>query len=155
MNKFSLNLFADYFQLYLMDVESQDDTSDIWTDQALDFKLAIMRNTVAVGTFRNVDVTVEIELHDEEPSLDLEEWDHAALGYIEIKSGKCAVFGCTDYLPDAKKIDMVPGIYSVLSLAKGLDTITEEWEDAGDLYRVVLWPSMAREYKVLKNYGIT
>ncbi len=72
-----------------------------------------------------------------------------------MKSGSCAVFGCTDYLPDAAKIEILPGEYAVLSLAKGLDSITEKWGDADDIYRVILWPSSNKEYKVLKRYEDT
>ncbi|OJI46550.1 hypothetical protein VVATL9824_02601 [Vibrio vulnificus] len=31
MKSYKFELFADYFQLYLMDVEASDDTSEIWT----------------------------------------------------------------------------------------------------------------------------
>ncbi|MFB2641816.1 hypothetical protein ACE02D_05930 [Shewanella bicestrii] len=58
-------------------------------------------------------------------------------------------------LPDAAKIEINPGKYAVLSLAKGLGSITEEWEDADDLYKVILWPSSAEEYRALKSYKNT
>ena len=155
MSLYKFELFADYFQFYLMDVEANDDTSEIWSREAHDNKLGILKNTLAIGTFRNVDVKVEIELCEAEPSIDLEEWDHASIGYFEIISGECAVLGCTDYLPEAKTITLMPGIYSALSLAKGLDTITNEWEPAEDLYKVILWPSDKKEFKGLKSYDHT
>ncbi|PKM17294.1 MAG: hypothetical protein CVV11_20610 [Gammaproteobacteria bacterium HGW-Gammaproteobacteria-15] len=155
MKSYKFELFADYFQVYLMDAEAVDDTSNIWTKEALNIKLGIMPNTLAIGTFRNVDVPLEVEVYEVEPEINLEEWDHAALGYFAIKSGHCTVFGCTDYLPDAAKIEIAPGKYSVLSLAKGLGSIIEEWEDADDLYKVILWPSTSTEYRVLKNYENT
>ena len=155
MKSYKFELFADYFQIYLMDAEAVDDTSDIWTKEALDIKLGIMSNTLAVGTFRNVDVPLEIEVHESEPEIRLDEWDHAAMGYFTIKSGKCAVFGCTDYLPDAAKIELAPSKYSVLSLAKGLGSIITEWEDADDVYKVILWPSTSAEHKTIKNYENT
>lgn len=155
MGLYHFELFADYFQFYLMDVKSTDDTSEIWSKEALDNKLGILKNTLAVGTFRNVDVNVEIELCESEPTVNLEEWDQVAIGYFEIFSGECAVFGCTDYLPEAKTITLKPGNYSALSLAKGLNTIVTEWEAAEDLYKVILWPSNQREFKVLKNYHVT
>ena len=138
-----------------MDVEADDDTSEIWTEEAFKLKLGILSNTLAIGTFRNVDVPLEVEIFESEPEVNLEEWDHASKGYFTIKSGNCAVFGCTDYLPDAAKIEIKPGTYSALSLAKGLGSITEEWEDADDLYKVILWPSFNEEYKALKNYENT
>lgn len=155
MSLYKFELFADYFQFYLMDVKSNDDTSVIWSREAHDNKLGILKNTLAIGTFRNVDVNVEIELCENEPIVNLEEWDQAAVGFFEIISGECAVFGCTDYLPEAKTIKLKPGNYSALSLAKGLDTITSEWEPADDLYKVILWPSSKKEFKGLKSYDVT
>ena len=148
-------LFADYFQLYLMDDSANDDTSEIWSDSALEAKLAVSSNTLAVGTFRNVDVNVEVEVLEKEPSIDLEGWDHASIGYIDLPTGRCAVFGCTDYLPDAKRIELPKGSYAALSLAKGLDSIETEWEEADDFYKVILWPSKVRELKILKRYENT
>lgn len=121
-----------------MDVKSNDDTSEIWSKEALENKLGILKNTLAIGTFRNVDVNVEIESCESEPTVNLEEWDQVTIGYFEIFSGECAVFGCTDYLPDAKTITLNPGNYAALSLAKGLNAIVTEWEAAEDLYKVML-----------------
>ncbi|MCS6129389.1 hypothetical protein G3485_20260 [Shewanella baltica] len=149
------DIFADYFQLYLMDDEADDNTSEIWTDEALDIKLAIAKNTVAVGTYRNIDVKFELEVLESEPKVDLNEWDHASLGFVSFPSGKCAVYGCTDYLPDATRIELPKGNYALLSLAKGLDSITVEWEPADDLYKVILWPSDSKDCKPLKLLEIT
>ena len=116
--------FADYYQVYVMDDWANDDSSEIWTDTALDLKLALAENTVAVGTYRNVDVNFEVEIHEIEPAGSLNDWDHASKGYFKVKSGKCAVFGCADRWADAARIELPNGNYSVLSLAKGLDSIT-------------------------------
>lgn len=155
MTSHKFNLFADYFQVYLMDDEADDDTSEIWTEEALDLKLGIAKNTLAVGTFRNVDVDFEVEVFENEPQLNPVEWDNISKGYLSISSGKCAVFGCTDYLPDAKRINLPKGDYAVYSMAKGLDSITEEWEDADDYYKVILWPSSTKEYKSIKRFENT
>jgi len=37
-----------------MDSEAEDDTSGIWTVEALDIKLGVLPNTLAVGTFRTL-----------------------------------------------------------------------------------------------------
>lgn len=148
-------LFADYFQVYIMDEAANDDTSEIWTDEALNLKLGIAKNTLAIGTFRNVDIDLEVEILGNEPVVDLAEWDHVSQGYLTITSGKCAVFGCTDYFPDAERIAISRGEYAAYSLAKGLDTITEEWKEANDYYKVILWPSSTKEYKSVKQYENT
>ena len=56
MKNYKLELFPDYFQVYSMDVEADDGTSDVWTEEALKMKLGVMPNTLAIGTFRDVDV---------------------------------------------------------------------------------------------------
>jgi hypothetical protein len=100
-------------------------------------------------------VQLEIEILDGVPSINLSEWDHVSQGYLTITNSKCVVYGCTDYLPGAKRISLPSGEYSALLLAKGLNTITEEWEDAEDFYKVVLWPSTEHVYKSLKCYENT
>lgn len=152
---YQFRLFADYFQLYLMDEIAEDDTSEIWTAEALDAMLAVSENTLAIGTLRNVHVNFEVEVLQEKPKINLDSWDHASLGYVSFPSGKCAVFGCTDYLPDAKRIELPKGSYAALSLAKGLASIETEWDDADDFYKVILWASDNREFKVLKRYKHT
>jgi hypothetical protein len=155
MTVYQFDIFADYFQLYLMDETAEDDTSEIWTDLALEIKLAIAKNTIAVGTFRNVDVKFEVEIVDSEPKINLNEWDHASLGFVCFPSGKCAVLGCTEYLTDAKYIEFPKGSYALLSLAKGLDSIKDEWEPADDFYKVILWPSNSQVFRSVKRYDIT
>lgn len=74
MKNHKFELFADYFQVYLMDIEADDDTSEAWTEEALNLKLGILPNTLAVGTFRNVDVPFEVEICESEPEVNLKEY---------------------------------------------------------------------------------
>ena len=55
-------LFADYFQFYLQDEAASGDLSDAWTPEAVEQLLAIGPGVIGVGTVRNVDVPVEIEV---------------------------------------------------------------------------------------------
>ncbi|MBO2564361.1 hypothetical protein [Shewanella algae] len=61
-----------------MDAEADDDISEIWTDEALNLKLGILPNTLAIGTFRNVDVPVELEVREKKPEVDFDEWVHVS-----------------------------------------------------------------------------
>ena len=135
-----------------MDEKADGETADIWSEEALEFKLGIAKNTLAVGTLRNVDVSFEVELCDSRPNIDFSEWDHIAEGHFSTHSGKCIVMGCTDYEPDAERLSIRPGKYSVMSLAKRLDSITTEWDDADELYKVILWPSKSEKYQLIKGY---
>jgi hypothetical protein len=99
-----------------------------------------------------VDVDVEIEVRSERPQIDYSEWDNIAEASIRTPSGKLVVMGCTDYLPDAKRIEIEPGDYQLLSLAGGIDSIKNEWEPANDLYKVILWPGSLREPQLVKTW---
>jgi hypothetical protein len=135
-----------------MDEGSQDDFSVIWTEDALSRMLAVGYSAICPGTLRNVDVSVEIEVLDQLPEIDLSAWDNAVEASINIPSGKLVVMGCTGYLPGSPRISVKPGTYQLLSLAGGIDTIQCEWEPAEDLYRVYLWPGTAREPQLLKRW---
>ena len=155
MRKQQFRLFADYFQLYLMDDKSEDDTSEIWTEEALERRLGIGGSTLALGTLRNVDVNLIVEVLPEAPDINEDEWDHIVTGHMSVPSGSLAVFGCTDYLPDAARIPVEPGDYEALYRCRGLDTIEKEWEDADDLYVISIWPGRNRESKIIKNWQPT
>ena len=150
MHRFTV--FADYFQFVLMDENSQDDFSTIWTEEALHRMLAVAPTVACPGTLRNVDVSVEIEILEQAPVIELSAWDNAVEASIYIPSGKLIVMGCTGYLPDAPRISVSPGTYQLLSLTGGIDTIQTEWEPAEDQYRVSLWPGPVREPNLLKRW---
>ena len=147
-----LTIFADYFQFVVMDDESRDDLSSLWTPDALKRMLAVGVSVVCPGTLRNVDVPVEIAVVPSPPNIDLSKFDHAAEASIRVVSGTLAVMGCTGYLPDAYRIKVAIGSYQLLFLASGIDTIENEWEPADDLYTVYLWPGGIRPPRLLKHW---
>ena len=148
----TFNIFADYFQFVLMDESSEDDFGAVWTDEALERMLAVGETSVCPGTLRNVDVPVEIRISESEPAIDLTAYDHAASASLKVPSGRLVVMGCTDYLPDAARIEVSPGTYQLLYLATGTDTITYESDPADDRYIVCLWPGVARDPTLLKHW---
>lgn len=149
---YKLQLFADYFQLVIMDEKSEEDFSSIWTDEAANRMLAVGDKAVCPGTLRNVDVDIEIDICSERPKINYSEWDNIAEASISIPSGTLVVMGCTDYLPEAMRIEMEPGDYQLLSLIGGIDSIRNEWEPANDLYKVILWPGSSREPQLIKSW---
>jgi hypothetical protein len=146
-------IFADYFQVILMDEASDDDFSAIWSDESLKRMLAVASRAVCPGTLRNVDVEVEVNVLDSPPELDLANFDHAAEASIEIPSGALVVMSCTGYLPEAPRIPVAPGTYLVLSLASGIDSIQNEWEPAKDKYTIYLWPGQQRAPRLIKHWN--
>lgn len=111
VRKFEYKLFADYFQFYLQDESAIGDLSDSWTQEAVDRLLAIAPGTIGVGTVRNMTVPVAVELSDAEPTEDSANWDHVNECNLEVQSGRIVVAGCTDYFPEAARIDLPPGSY--------------------------------------------
>jgi hypothetical protein len=83
-----LIIFADYFQFIVMDVESTDDFSSIWTDHSLAQMVAAGNSAVSFGTLRNVDVQVEIHVVGQLPKLALDEYDHVAEGSFQTPTGR-------------------------------------------------------------------
>jgi hypothetical protein len=68
MSSYRYILFADYFQFYLQDEKVDGNLSDAWTEQAVQDLLAIAPGTIGVGTVRNMDVPVEVELLQSTPT---------------------------------------------------------------------------------------
>lgn len=56
MTRHQFDVFADYFQFYLQDDDTQlGDLSEAWTPEAVDRLLAVVAGAVGVGTVRNTD----------------------------------------------------------------------------------------------------
>lgn len=150
MANYKYTLFADYYQFYLQDENAEGDLSNNWTEQAVDNLLALAPGTIGVGTVRNMDVPVEVEIRDSEPPCDFEEWDHVTECSIEVPSGKIVIAGCTDYFPDAARIVVRPGNYRARIYYGNLDSLSWNRPEGDDYYKVILWPSGDTGVRVLK-----
>ncbi len=151
MATYNYNLFADYYQFYLQGENADGDLSDSWNEQAVKDLLAIAPGTIGVGTVRNMDVPVEIEIRDSAPENDFDGWDHIMECGVEIASGKIVVAGCTDYFPDAARISVEPGDYRARIYYGDLNNMSEDGLDGDDHYKVVLWPSNNMDVRVIKR----
>lgn len=87
MKSFELSLFADYFQFYIQDEPASGDLSEAWTEEATDRLLAVAPGTIGVGTVRNMDVPVVVQIHRGEPDDDFAEWDHVVEASVDVASG--------------------------------------------------------------------
>ena len=141
ITEIKLELFADYFQFYIQDENANGDLSEKWTDEAVEQLLAITDGTIGVGTVRNMDVPVTIKTFDTEPAFltDVEN----VIGQInecniEVNSGKVVIAGCTDYFPDAKRIELKNGIYRARIYYGNLDKLSEDGLDGEDFYEIHL-----------------
>ncbi len=144
------DLFADYHQFYLQDERVDGNLGDSWTQEATDRLLAMTDGTIGVGTVRNMTVPVDVEVLDAEPRDPFDEWDQINECSIDVKSGRIVVAGCTDYLPDAARIQVPPGMYRARIYYGKLDALSENGLEGEDHYRVVLWPGDETPPVVLK-----
>lgn len=168
INAFELSLFADYFQFYIKDEAAVVDLSQIWSsegalqrwseeaaqrwnEEATSRLLAIAPGKIGIGTVRNMDVPVVIEIHDREPDEDFSHWDHVVEAALDVASGKIVVAGCTEYFPDAKRIEIPSGSYRVRVSYGDLDTLSEDGLRGEDHYRVEIWPGSSTAVQVLKQ----
>lgn len=58
--------------------------------------LAVAPGVIGVGTVRNMDVPVELEVLYSQPDDNLEEWDHVTEASLDVPSGRIIIAGCTD-----------------------------------------------------------
>lgn len=151
MQRLELRLLADYFHFYLQDESVDGNLGDSWTEEAVGRLLALAHGTVGVGTVRNMDVPVVVEVLDAEPDSDLDAWDHATECSLEVPSGRIVIAGCSDYFPEAARIEVKPGAYRARISYGALDTLSEDGLDGSDHYRVQLWRATAIEPRVIKQ----
>lgn len=139
MQKFEFELFADYYQFYIQDDnEALGDLSDSWTKEATENLIAISDGVIGIGTARNMDVPVTVEITDKPKFLLESDYDKINVATIQCNSGKLVVAGCTDYFPDASRIEVVPGKYEAQIGYKCLNEISDDGLDGKDSYHVFL-----------------
>jgi hypothetical protein len=100
-----------------------------------------------------MNVPVVVEITDSEPDADLSAWDHVNECSVEVSSGRVVIAGCTDYFPDAARIELVPGSYRARLYYGSLRSLSEDGLDGDDHYRVVLWRAAPSPVQVLKQRG--
>ena len=147
----SLELFADYYQFYIQDESADGNLSDAWTDEAVDRLLAVAPGTVGIGTVRNTDVPLTIVILDREPKFNSDQFDHIVECSISIESGRIVAAGCTDYFPDAARIEVRPGSYRVRVSFEALNTLSADGLEGRDRYHLQLWPASVGPIEILKQ----
>lgn len=151
----SLKLFADYFQFYVCDGHFATDISTVWDVVAADRMLAVGADLLAVGTARNMDVPLRLEVHDVEPASDISEWDQVIDCGLSLSGGTVIAFGCTDNPDDAERFSVQPGSYKARVSYANLNDLSADGLEGSDIYRVQLWPGEVGSIAVLKQRSIS
>jgi hypothetical protein len=153
MTRYKFQLFADYHQFYIQDESADGDLSDAWTAEAVERLLAIAPGAVGIGTVRDSDVPVTIDVLEEEPNREFDVVDHVVECSILISSGNIVAAGCTGYFPDAARIPVCPGTYRVRVNFTGLDSLSPDRLVGADQYHLQVWPAPISDVVVLKQHS--
>ncbi len=158
--EFKFSVFADYFQFYLEDEaksdKSDDDLDALWSQENVANMLGIGNGFIAIGTARNMMVPVVVDVRNippgkaEEKRL-FEAADQVTEASLEVTSGRIVVIGCTEYYPDAPRIDVNSGWYQVRIFYNDLDTLSKDGLEGDDSYHIMIYPGSHIEPKVLKR----
>ena len=98
--------------------------------------LAIAPGIIGVGTVRNMNVPVTVEIRDQEPDVDVQAWDYVVEATLDVASGRIVVAGCSDYFPDAMRITVPPGSYRVIAFERRHST---NYRDPAAMARFSTW----------------
>lgn len=137
-----LKLTADHHQLHLLDDGRTAVLADAWTVQATEDRLAVTDGAVGIGTGSNGIVPVEIHVLPGAPPVTAA--DHITEASLEVRSGRLVALGCTEFLPDARRIELTPGPYRLRITHTGLDR--------KERIAVHLWPATAAPPAVLTRW---
>lgn len=139
MAKTELTIFADYHQFYIQDDDDRyGDLSEAWTDEATKKLLAVSDRVVGIGTLRNSDVAVVLEICDELPELAPDEWYQINKTALECQTGRLVVAGCTDYFPKAFRLEVEPGTYDLLIGYRSIGTVSPNRLEGEDSYHLFI-----------------
>jgi len=143
MQKRSFEVFADYHQFYLWDEEIAPEAPIDWSDDDVAHRLKAAPNVVVVCPVRNMTVPVEVELHDTEPTYNIDAWDHIAECSLDLPSGKLQIHECTGGAvgsfqtnPGTYRVRHSTALLEVSARMDSMETTTTLWS-SGPLLPVV------------------
>jgi hypothetical protein len=149
--QFKFEVLADCQQFYVHDATADLALLD-WEQEDCDRLLAVAPGVLGVGTVREGFVSVVLELSEDQPSEDLNEWDQVNECSLEITSGELVVadvFYVANSLKD-RKINLMPSVYKARLHYGNLASVTGGGVGE-DHYKVVLWRAATCPLRVLKQ----
>jgi hypothetical protein len=154
---YQLGVFADNFQFHLQDRGNESEFPEDWNDSLLQRLFACGKAVVGVGTVRDLDCEITLEVYeegldekerDEEPQL--APYDHVAQCNIELPSGQLLIGGCTTPFEETTKIDLPAGHYGVRIFWSNLESTDALGFEGDDHYLLRLYPDTAFDEIILK-----
>lgn len=139
-------LFADYRQIHVSDVRGAGDLGDAWTVQAVEDRVAVGAGVVGIGTDDTAEVRVTVEVLVAAPRDDGAAWDHVTAASLDVAGDAVAVYGCTDYVPEARRFALAPGTWRLRAAHRGLAKGREQ-------VRLQLWPAPVSPPRVERRWS--
>ena len=94
---------------------------------------------------------VSVVIHDSLPEIDADEWDNIVPASLRIDTGRIVIAGCTDYYPDAARIEVKPGFYEAIVCYANLTSLSPDGFEGDDSYHVHLFPGHEIEPAIIKK----
>jgi hypothetical protein len=146
-------LFTDYGQFWLHDTDANVlQVAELWSAESSSRMMAVGPGIVCVGTVRNSEARVTIEIANSEPlTVPLDAWDQINECSLQMPVGRLVIHD--DILGETgshESISVPPGCYRLRVYYGSLDAQHSALE-GDDYYLVVLWPGSEIEPRVLKQ----
>ncbi|MET7367553.1 hypothetical protein ABZS61_17180 [Streptomyces sp. NPDC005566] len=154
-----LQVFADYYQIHVLDEGSDAGLGEVWTEQALLDGLGVAHDALVIGTAVNVDVAVRVDLLGGEPGGDSSEFDHVVEASLHVPSGCLVVMGCTDYLPEAPRFEAPAGWIRVRASRRNLasavraDIESDESSETIEQLRLQAWAAPQTAPQIIRRWS--
>lgn len=143
----TFEVLADYNQFFLLDAEVQPPYPEGITEADIANRFKVAPNLLAIYTSGSSYVSLTIKQLPSAPPIESELWEHVVELPLELPSGRLAVAGCTDYLPECPEVKIAPGSYSVRIHGRGFG------EDGKEEYLAILWLATGHSLQMLNQYN--
>lgn len=150
MKRHEVKVAVDYHQFYVWDAGVEPQAPEEYTDEDVRRLVKVSPHVVVVQPVRDGSVPVQLEIHESDPSVESDDWQHIVECTLDLPTGKLQVHECTG--GPVLDVEVQPGVYNVRVLITGLDSLSEDGFDGDDVYRVILWRGEPRLLRVVKQW---
>lgn len=139
MKTFKLDICSDFNQILFSDEEweGEDGPTD-WTDDDVAKFICVGTYAIGLGVVENDDHIILVNLHEQAPPLNEEEWSHIVEAPFEAASGNIDVEGEEIEIPSGKYI---------------LRWSFHKVDDENIKYQIDLWNGQLDTVNVIKSYS--
>jgi hypothetical protein len=150
----NFSVFAEHFQFYLQDKDTDNSLSIYWDQNSREALFAMGEEIVGIATVRSMEVPVTVTLIQKRPKDEpLDDWDHVVEASITLPTGELLIWGPLSDETDSVNIKLEPGTYGLRAYYGGLDEVDAEGFEGDDFYKIALWRTdKPPEPEVLKRW---